>query len=400
LTCRGSALTASTHFLKTCRFKGWPGVAVAVAAAWLVAASAGWLNFGGDPLRRWFVNQPLPEKPALLKAVVAAPPMSGLFLSPLLIGNTLYTFSSRGGVLSAIDLTSLELVWQKKFPDSKLANQKGFSSDGNLILVPFGFTGKVVAISAKTGEIAWSFNVGANEVATGNVFYRGLFVFATDKGRVFALDPEGQLVWSRNLEEPLDWFTFVPVVSDSGVIVNTLNGTLYILNWEKGEIAYRGKTPGKGASAVSVLADGSLIIAYQTEAGIGISNRRPDGKTVWDSEVSLPASAPPGVPVVGGGRIFVPAGNSVLVFLEDGKLQGKWTLEEEATVFGLLAFNDGAVVSFRSKKSTRGSLAFVDAQTWGIRARFEGEGQFFTPPVYYKGTVIAPNEDGRVYIYR
>lgn len=364
------------------------------------ATSAGWLNFGGDPSRPWFIPQTIPEKPALLKTEVVAPSFSGLYLSPVVVGNTLFTFSIAGGVLTAYDLTALEIIWQKKFPDSKLANQKSFSSDGNNLLIPFGFTGKVVAISAQTGEINWAFNVGANEIPTGNVFYKGLFVFATDKGGVFALSPEGQLVWSRNLQDQIDWFSFVPVVTEKGVVITTLKGMIYILNWETGEVVNSFKAPGKGGAAISALPDGSLIIAYQTDSGIGVTVRKPDGKTAWEAETTLEVPETPRSPVIGDGAIFIPVGNAIFVFLEDGKLQGKWTFEPGAVVKGLLVLKDGAVVALKKPRSTRGAIAFVNARTWGIQAMFEGGGHFFGPPIFFNGLFIAPNEDGRIYIYR
>ncbi|MHA2647696.1 MAG: outer membrane protein assembly factor BamB family protein [bacterium JZ-2024 1] len=385
----------------TFRSKSWLAFFCAVWVLFVAGAStSSWHNFGGDPQRRWFASATLPSKPALIKTDVVAPPFSGLYMSPAIVGNTLYTFPIRGGALTAYDLSSLQILWQKKFPDSKLANQKSLSTDGNVLLIPFGFTGKVVAIFATTGEIAWSFNVGLNEVPTGTVFYRGMFVFATDKGRVFALSPDGQLIWSRNIEDQVDWFTFVPVVLDSGVLISSLKGMVYVLDWEHGEVVSHFKAPGKGSPAVSPRTDGSMVIAYQTDAGVGISVRRPDNKVVWEAEVTLPAPASPGSPVIGSDRIFVPAGNTIFVFSNSGKIEGKWAFAADASVNGLLALNDGAVVALRTPGASRGSLAFVDAQTWSVRAMFEGEGQFFGPPVFHKGLFVAPNEDGRIYIYR
>jgi glucose dehydrogenase/mono/diheme cytochrome c family protein len=107
------------------------------------------------------------------------------------------------GVLSAIDVQTGAIVWQKQFPDSCYSGSA--VTAGNVVFVGRN-GGELQAYDARNGNLLWSFQTGAGANNVATVFRRAngheaLVFFAG--GNALAATPHGNNLWMFGLDGTL-----------------------------------------------------------------------------------------------------------------------------------------------------------------------------------------------------
>jgi alcohol dehydrogenase (cytochrome c) len=102
------------------------------------------------------------------------------------------------GILTAYDLSTGTIKWQKKFPESCYSG--AVTTAGNLVFVGRN-TGQLQAYNAMTGELLWSFQTGAGANTTATVFEDGgqEYVALLAGGNSLAASPHGDNMWLFSL---------------------------------------------------------------------------------------------------------------------------------------------------------------------------------------------------------
>ncbi len=73
------------------------------------------------------------------------------------------------GIMAAIDATTDKIVWQKNTP-YEMQNGAGFTATAGGVLLHGDPDGNLQALDAKTGDILWQFQTGANETGPAAIF--------------------------------------------------------------------------------------------------------------------------------------------------------------------------------------------------------------------------------------
>jgi outer membrane protein assembly factor BamB len=145
---------------------------------------------------------------------------------------------------------------------------------GQRLLITGGSGGAVHALKVRTGEVVWSYTIGAKAVNTspvvdGNLVYAAHGeenIGSNRQGRIVCLDAgkvaskQPALVWKR------DGLTIKfpsPIVHEGRLYVCNEGGTMYCLNARDGKTIWTAKYGTSGAGS-PVLADGKIYVA---EAG-------------------------------------------------------------------------------------------------------------------------------------
>jgi alcohol dehydrogenase (cytochrome c) len=103
------------------------------------------------------------------------------------------------GILTAYDLSTGTIKWQKHFPDSCYSG--AVTTAGNLVFVGRN-KGQLQAFNAMTGELLWSFQTGAGANTTATVFeHEGQeYVAILAGGNSLAASPHGDNMWLFSLK--------------------------------------------------------------------------------------------------------------------------------------------------------------------------------------------------------
>ena len=124
---------------------------------------AGWTSFLGDAARSSFAKTKLPEELSAVRTIAVAAPAQG----PL-------ADAWRARLTSCISSPVVA---------------------GGQVVLALPDAGRVVALDAKTGDVAWSFQAGSR-IDSPPTLYRGLCVFGSRDGWVYALRrTDGKLAW-------------------------------------------------------------------------------------------------------------------------------------------------------------------------------------------------------------
>lgn len=181
---------------------------------------------GGETL--WSGRYPAPFKPVAIVGDHGAGP----FASPLVSGETLYTFGITQ-ILSAWDTETGELRWRRTFDDEfdKVPAFYGNSvsptiEDGKLIVVVGGpGAGAVLALDPKTGEDLWR-SAGDEGPAYGSVTITEIagtpqVVVFLQKHLVSLTLDGGEMLWQLPFKVPFDAASMTPFIVDDLVIVSS-----------------------------------------------------------------------------------------------------------------------------------------------------------------------------------
>jgi outer membrane protein assembly factor BamB len=190
--------------------------------------------------------------------------------------------------------------------------------NGERLLITGGSGGGVHALRVRTGEVVWSYTLGAKAINTSPVV-QGTRVYIAHgeenldsnvQGRIVCLDAakvqnkKPALVWK------VDGITVKfpsPVIADGRLYVCNEGGKMYCLNADTGDTIWTYKY-GKSASGSPVLADGKIYVA---ESGPHFAILKPEAKRCRDlntqrlrSPDGMTAVEINGSPAVANGKIY------------------------------------------------------------------------------------------------
>jgi outer membrane protein assembly factor BamB len=256
-------------------------------------------------------------------------------------------------------------------------------------------SGRVLAVDAATGKVAWRKNVKrciASSPAVGDgVVYVSQMDDApcpvhdeTQPGYVVALDAAtGRRVWK-----------FKTGINESSPLLD--KGVLYFGTWDGKVYALAAKTKkplwtfetGDRVKGGAALARGTLLVPSYDGNVYGIDAAT--GEERWTSSPGAPLYA---TPAVAGGRVFVGStGGSVYAYdVEDGGFVWSRSLGDAVYSSPAVWRNTVYVGSYN------GSLYALDAASGDVRWQFAAEGPISGAPVVMAGNVYVSTLGGRTF---
>ncbi|MEX0324041.1 MAG: PQQ-binding-like beta-propeller repeat protein [Puniceicoccaceae bacterium] len=150
---------------------------------------------------------------------------------PLIIGDRVYC-GNYAGEMRCIDLKSGKLIWSTS-TDGSINGKAVYSKDS---LIIGNQLGEVYALDAVTGEVLWSVNLPVEKRAFQNfsnaaVADGSIFIGSADE-HVYSIDLEsGKILWELKLD---DWIRSAPVVVRDQLVVATVSGAVYGINFKSG----------------------------------------------------------------------------------------------------------------------------------------------------------------------
>jgi outer membrane protein assembly factor BamB len=164
-----------------------------------------------------------------------------------------------------------QLIWKYKIfdlADSLIDSASLITKQGNVI-VPGG-DGFLHALNKKTGKLLWSFKafhvddkMHASGVAVnsfeGNVTQgpTGLIYAGSDNGAMYAIEEDGNLKWSFQTNMMI-WSSPAFHPKDNWMVFGSLDGFIYLLNAETGELLDKLKTTGEVKASPAIDDEGTI----------------------------------------------------------------------------------------------------------------------------------------------
>jgi outer membrane protein assembly factor BamB len=252
-------------------------------------------------------------------------------------------------------------------------------------------------------KVLWRFQ-SDSAVYQPPVHGNDLIIFASRKGGVYALDKDGQEVWSkhfqfgtfRNGSPRMERFDAPISIYEETVFVGSLNGNLYALDASTGEEKWKFFTdaPILGTANFHVTPDGQkLIYIINQEEGNLYSIDFQTGKEVWKSDFIAQCD---GSPSVGADKVvYGSCANALHIFsANDGALLSEIVLDEDSQVAGGVAIVGNSVFS----GSHSGRLFHADLATGQIFwINEDSEDEIFSTPAVNSSLVVFGSFDGFFY---
>lgn len=267
----------------------------------------------------------------------------------------------------------------------------------------FSLSGAADTALRETPALAWRFMAGAPVLATP-VAGDGRIYFANAKGRLFALDPHGNEVWSATIpREPRNqWsateerfeapLTFV----DGLLLAGSLEGILFAIDAASGEVRWQTDLDGTilGAANVDRGASGAARV-FVIEQGSGVLHAFDlrSGDPLWRAEGVDRCDGSPGVG--GGAIVFGSCAAALHVFAADtGKRLHDIMLDGDSQVAGGVAvIGQTAFAGSRSGKLVKADTG-TGAVVW---TNTDCRGEAFSTPAVDRDWVVFGCADGAVH---
>jgi len=215
------------------------------------------------------------------------------------------------------------------------------------------------------------------------------------QGTVFALSPDGKLLWSTELKEDMDPFRMLPSVYGNRLYIGTLKSHLWALSVEDGKTLWSFRGDGEVVVPPVVIPAIGILASFQAAEHLSFSLLSEEGKEAWSYDLRLEKEESVGGLATNYTEIYLLAGSKVYAFNLDGSFLWKTALSGELS--GILVGKDGLVVGSRGEKGK--ILYFLSRSSGQILHQHSGEGWFPTSPVLAANLLMAPNEDGRLYLF-
>ncbi len=239
----------------------------------------------------------------------------------------------------------------------------------------------------------WRFEAGET-VYQPPIAGGGRIYFTHEKGVLFALDHGGKELWRRDVNP--DAFTAPPLYVDELVVVGSMNGLLYAIRADSGEVAWKYDVEDNvmGSANRVALEGGKLGIIVTAQATGEI--HCVDGKTgerLWKTSESDRCD---GSVSVGEGRIVMgscAAALHVFSIAEQRKLRDVPLGDDRQVAGGVALIGKIAYAGTRD-----GSLSAVDVDAGKVEwTNTDAESEAFTTPAVGKDRIIFGADDGRIY---
>ena len=254
-------------------------------------------------------------------------------------------------------------------------------------------------------SVAWRFQADSSIYQTPVSSENRIF-FSTRRGGVYALDMEGNEVWSKRLVQELrrdgtprmERFDAPLSCFGSTVLAGSLNGTLFALDAESGEEKWKYDVGGPilgspNLHPASDLLESDRVYVINQEDGVLHSIDLETGMRLWQTEGVERCD---GSPAVGGNIIAYGSCASALHVYSavDGSLLRNIEFDEESQVAGGVAITGQSVFA----GSHSGRLFHADLTTGEILWMNESsEDEIFTTPAVNDEWVIFGSYDDNVY---
>lgn len=152
-------------------------------------------------------------------------------------------------------------------------------------LITVAANGKVTKLAAATGRIEWQTKIDGEISASPGTNGR-IIAIATIKGKIFALNEQGQVFWEQTVADEV---LSAPLVTDSAVIVRTLGNRVYAFDIENGKqrwLYQRAQVPLVLRAPLGMLIAGNTLIAGFPGGKLGTINID-NGSLVWEATLAL-----------------------------------------------------------------------------------------------------------------
>jgi outer membrane protein assembly factor BamB len=157
-------------------------------------------------------------------ADAAAKPGAGPKATPLFHNGKLYTLGITG-IVSAFDATTGKLVWQKPAPPEQPYFGMGGApiGDKDLVIVPPGSYGPLIAFDASTGDVKWTANGDSAWISSIIVELGGTrqVVSITSKTIIGVSAADGTLLWRHPWVSIVTAGVMTPIVCGETIIVGS-----------------------------------------------------------------------------------------------------------------------------------------------------------------------------------
>ncbi len=268
-----------------------------------------------------------------------------LKLSPLVLADKVYVADGYG-LIAALDRFSGKNVWSTQFASldegffAKLnfydRTDTSFVSGGVGAGAGYVFVGttagEVLAISADSGTVAWTADVGS-EVLSRPTAGDGLIFVQTIDGRLLALEDEsGEIRWSFDHQVPILTLrgTSAPMFEGGVVYSGYANGMVTALRADTGEPIWEHRVMlPEGRSELDRMVDvdstplisGAILYAAAYQGRVK-ALRRSDGTMLWEKEFSSYLDLGEGY-----GQIYVVDDTDSIIAIDKQSAEVAWTQE-------------------------------------------------------------------------
>ena len=226
----------------------------------------------------------------------------------------------------ALDAFSGQLLWDHEFEDSG-GFEIGSPAYHDGMLYATLSSGRVVALDADDGDLAWDVLVDGEGLSSSPTVFRGRVLTGTEHGRLVALHAgNGTTAWEANL--PGGVYMAQPTVHDGVVYVGTENGTFHAVSLDNGSAIWTFEREGRFRGTPLVV-DGSIYIirgiyeGFIAKEGFLLALDT-DGGLLWERDIGTTGSSPAVlddtvvVGSSGGLRAFTTSGEAMWYFQDGG----------------------------------------------------------------------------------
>ena len=298
-----------------------------------------------------------------------------------------------------VDYTEVEVVQQEQAPVQPPATPAVWNT----------YHGKAtldgVADARLPDELAlrWRFKAGA-PVYTTPVASADRIYFTSAKGKIFAVDREGQQVWSSTLTRgtkddgsPIEEVFDAPLACfGSTVVAGSAYGVVYALDAATGDEKWRAELDGTILGTPNAWTSPSgqtFLLVIEQDFGVLHGLDLADGTRLWKTEG---VDRCDGSPSVGDGVVvFGSCAAALHVFsTEDGKHLRDIEIDDDSQVAGGVALVGDSVYS----GSRSGKILHANTKTGKtLWVNESTDHEVFTTPAVNDNWVVYGSEDGNVY---
>ncbi len=279
----------------------------------------------------------------------------------------------------------MRLVWQRAVGDSAPA---GMALLDGVVYVALE-SGEVQALSAATGQVAWSVTL-PGPITSAPGLGAKLMVVGSQDGTLYALAREdGHRLWTFATQAPI---YAAPLLTDSLVYVPGGDGTLYAVGINDGVL--RWKVPGAGSLHSSpALADGAIY--YGSTDGRIYAVNATDGAARWGKGIPT-GGAVESRAVIAQGRVLAGSDDPRLYALDAAAGGEYWDYPATGEVFAApIVITDTVYTA-----SNGGTLAALDLISGAERWETDAAGPIlYTPAIDGRSLYVLITADPYLYAF-
>lgn len=338
-----------------------------------------------------------------------------LITSPVSDGNKVYTLDSQG-IAQAYKLSDGEKVWRKRLKHANKKNRDssiigaGLAVYDNKLFATTGF-GKVFALDADSGEIAWERDL-KSPIRIAPTVDENLVIIQTIDNAIFALKQiDGSILWKDKIE------TEATTMIGGAAPAYSVNDDLIVAAFNNGQLqAFKASTgtplwsewviSGEATDAMAdltsikanpVIADGFVYAAGYSGPLAAIDIRT--GVKIWSKDIEVSSQ-----PWVSGQFLFVLTTSGDLAAIERATGKIVWTTiipyakgDEKADVFvsGPILTNDALLVT-----SSNGKLFSISPYNGRIMGIADVEKGIESAPIMVNETLLLTTRDAEINAYK